>query len=361
MNNFNAVIGHELVQHIEMLAAEEVEQAQKDVWASVEAVIQAEFRRRKLDLSAHETLQVLRKFDANISAKPMTIKIMESIWEALEDFRGEVSETDMPEFATFLKDEYFKGKKAESTKRVLLTHVNAALRCFRRRYVSSWQSFYGESFDVEAFAGDVDSLGERVVSDPEDLIEWAGDVVELSNRFGVDRENKLKSTRENRIISRPVGIISLSSEGPYTRQWSAWIGANADRLLLGRNKPGLAPTGDFMFRSGASQPVGVEVKKHFEKQSAVHLEVSSQVNPSIQAKTHWPEISLAAGAVAGWLSLLEVVWSGPTTELTAKLTVQTETISFSVDIPVGSLSEVGTSIEEALGRLEKAQPAKSTA
>jgi hypothetical protein len=348
------------VQRIEVLAADEVEQAQKEVWASVESLIQAEFRRRKLDLSAHETLQILRKFDANISAKPMTIKIMESIWEALEDFRGDVSETDMPVFATFLKDEYFKGKKAESSKRVLLTHVNAALRCFRRRYVSSWQSFYGESFDVLAFAKDVDALGERVVTEPDDLIEWARDVVDLSNRFGVDRENKLKSTRENRIISRPAGIISLSSEGPYTRQWTAWIGANADRLLAGLEKSSARSSRDFMYRTHASEPVTVEVKKHFKVQDAVTLEVASLVDPTIQAKTQWSDITRAESTVAGWISLLEVVWGEISAKVTATLTVQTESLNFSIDVPGGSLSDVTLTIEETLGRLVATQPAKTS-
>ena len=360
MNTFNPVIGHELVQRIEVLAAAEVEQAQKDVWASVESVIQAEFRRRNLDLSAHDTLQVLRKFDANISAKPMTIKIMESIWEALDGLRGDVSAAEMPEFATFLKDEYFKGKKAESSKRVLLTHVNAALRCFRRRYVSSWQSFYGEAFDIQTFANDVDALSERVVSDPEDLIDWAKDVVDLSNRFGVDRENRLKSTLENRVISRPAGIISLSSEGPYTRQWTAWIGANADRLLLGPEKVRGSSARDFVFKSHTSEPVTVEVKKHFKEQDAVTLEVSSLVDPSIKAKTQWSDIARAETTVAGWISLLEVVWGGATAKIAATLTVQTESLNFSIDVPGGTLSEVTSTVEETLGRLLAAQPAKTS-
>ena len=359
MNTFNPVIGHELVQRIEVLASDEVEHAQKAVWASVESVIQAEFRRRKLDLSAHETLQILRKFDANISAKPMTVKIMESLWEALEDLGSDVSETDMPVFATFLKDEYFKGKKAESSKRVLLTHVNAALRCFRRRYVSSWQSFYGESFDVMAFAKAVDALGERVITEPDDLIEWARDVVDLSNRFGVDRENKLKSTQENRIISRPAGIISLSSEGPYTRQWTAWIGANADRLLKGLASNSAPSNHDFMFKTQTSAPITVEVKKHFKVQDAVALEVFSLVDPTIQAKTQWSEISIAEKSVAGWLSLLEVVWGSATSRLSAKLTVQSENLNFSVDVPGGSLPEVTLTIEETLGRLVATQPSKT--
>jgi hypothetical protein len=360
LSNFTPITGQDLVQRIEELAASEVEQAQKEVWATAESAIQNQFRQRGLELSAHETLQVLRKFDVNISAKPMTVKIMESIWQALDGLRGDVPASEMPEFATFLKNEYFNAKKAESSKRVLLTHVNAALRCFRRRYVSSWQSFYGDVFDVLKFAKDVDVLNEQIVSNPDDLIEWAKDVVDLSNRYGVDRENRLKVSRENRMVSRPAGVISVTSEGPYSRQWTAWIGANADRLLTGWTKTSYPLNRDFMFKAHASDPVTVEVKRHFKTQDAVTLEVSSLIDSTIQGKTQWSDLARAETTVAGWISLLEVVWGAAAAKITATLTVQTESLNFSIDVPGGSLSEVTSTIEETLGRLVATQPAKTS-
>ncbi len=348
MNHTPSVTGQALVTRIEELANSEVENAQKAVWASAESIIQAEFRRRGLELSAHETLQVLRKFDVNISSKPMTVKIMESIWEALDGLRGDISAQDMPEFATFLKGEYFKAKKTESSKRVLLTHVNAALRCFRRRYVNSWQSFYGDSFKADEFLKDVDALGERRIENSEDLIDWAKEVVDLSNRYGVDRESRLKATRENRIINRPVGIISLSSEGPYLRQWTAWISANADQIMSGRSSK---TTPDITWRMQTGEPVFVEVKRNFKSKEAVTVEIASLVDAAVTGKTEWSDLEEALTAISDWTKLLEVAWGNASASVSAKLAVQTETVNLSFNLPAGDLHSLSIALLESLNRI----------
>lgn len=358
LNPYSPVTGQELVHRIEVLAAEEVEKAQREVWALAESTIQKAFRERGFELSAHETLQTLRKFDLNISSKPMTVKIMQSLWEALDGLRGEISAQEMPEFATFLKDQYFIAKKAETSKRVLLTHVNAALRCFRRRYVSSWQSFYGDQFEIESFTKDVDALNERVVTDPEALTQWAQDVVELSNRYGVDRENRLKSNRELKIAGRPTGIISPSSEGPYSRQWTAWIASNAEKLLTTESERSSSRRGDFMFRTDSGTPVVVEVKKKVQVANSVALEFTSLTETGISAKTSWNSVTEALDAVAGWSSILELAWGKAGARVLCKLVVQTEMLNFEMDIPAGSLSEVSTAIHETLQRLVPSHASK---
>ena len=351
LNQYTPVNGQDLVHRIEVLAADEVDKAQREVWALAESTIQKAFRERGLDLSAHETLQTLRKFDVNISSKPMTVNIMQNLWEALDGLRGELSEKEMPEFATFLKDEYFIAKKAETSKRVLLTHVNAALRCFRRRYVSSWQSFYGDRFDIETFAKDVEELNDRIIADPEALTAWAQDVVELSNRYGVDRENLLKSSREHKITARPTGIISPSSEGPYSRQWTAWISSNAEKLLTTETEKPSSRRGDFMFRSESGTPVVVEVKKKVQVANSVALEFTSLTETGISAKTSWNSVAEAIDAVEGWSSILELAWGQAGARVLCKLVVQTEALNFEMDIPAGTLSEVSAAIHETLRRL----------
>ena len=358
MEKIRLITGQDLVQRIESLANAEVRQAQREVWSEAEVEINKEFRRLGIELDAHETLKALRRFDVGVSSRPMTIQIMESILQVLDSKRSEIPGTSLPLLAEFLKDTYFDAKKRESSKRVLLTHVNAALRCFKRRYINSWQSFYGEKFDSDSFLRDVDVLLAQTIDSPESLTRWAHEVMELSNRYGVDRQSLISATRENRMISRPIGIISLGSEGPYSRQWFAWIGANLDRLLDSEfevSSENTRPTGrtDFSWQTKSSKTTGVVAPETKSASEKVSVKVVSVANEDVQAKSEWAGIETSASAFGNWSFILKNVWRGKGELVRATLAVKGGAFDFEIDVPEGTLDQVTGTISEALDSLTK--------
>ena len=353
MNEPKGLTGRDLVSRIERLVRHQSRLAQVEAFENSMKELQTELDGNLISLDAKGLVEDLERNRRALLLSAVREYFQERLMDVfLHSKLPHLSAPEITEVAEKLASIYGKGRWGNGSKRVLSSQITSALRCYKQRYLLSWQEIYEQNFDAASFRDEVMALADKFISNPEDLDAWAEETYKLTNRYGVDRGNLLESMKTTR-SSRPLGIISEGSVGPYSRQWMSWIRSNAQTLLSVdfNNQPGMRVVvgNDYLWNRQPVTPAAGRI--HSQKSSSsqkLAISLTAENDATLTAKSEWSSLAEGVAALPKWLALVESMWRGRAQKVTATLSLKSEVNNFDIDLPASEFEPTKSALIEAV-------------
>ena len=353
MNEPQDLTGRDLVGRIERLVRHQSRIAQVEAFENSMKDLQEELVRNAIPLNAKELVEELERARNVILPSAVREYFQERLTDLVHRSKApHLIALEIEGVAKKLASIYGKGRWGNSSKRVLSSQITSALRCFKHRYLLSWQEVYGENFDPDSYRVEVMALADKLIDNPDDLDTWAEETYKLTNRYGVDRGNLLENMKTTR-SSRPLGIISEGSVGPYSRQWMSCIRSNAQTLLSVdfNNQPGMRVVvgNDYLWNRQPVTPAAGRI--HSQKPSSsqkLAISLTAVNDATLTAKSEWSSLAEGVASLPKWLALVESMWRGRAQKVTATLSLKSEANNFDIDLPASEFESTKTALIEAV-------------